>query len=284
MTSAKFGALYREHLLLNASFDEPEDGVAPRPQSYPGSEPLSHVSEGAFLSDLTGSTYALVSGPAAQALCESAFCGRKLAVGECAFEASLLGDAAVTSVPLCIRTGDSEYVLLDPTERGETLVSWLGFLSGIKQDGFEPYKGARVDDASEMLVPLLLVGAEARAVLSDYVKSSSDLPAPGRVSQVRLDSILCVVCGLPLSARGITGYVVFAPKAQASVLWRSFLSFSQVSPAGTALVDKLMQAGLPWATSLAREGRIALAEGDLRSWGLLRAEADFVGARSLLSD
>ncbi len=283
MTTSKFGTLYREHLALGATFEEAEDGVPPRPASYPGSEPASHVGEGAFLSDLTGSTYALVSGTSAQALCGSALCGRKLAVGECAFEPALLGDGAVTSVPLCLRTGDSEYVLLDPTDRGETLVSWVGFLANLRQDGFAPYEGTRVDDASEMLVPLLLVGAQARDVLSDYVKSPVDLPQAGRVAQVRLDSILCVVAGLPLTGTAVAGYVVFVPKAQATVLWRSFLSFSQVSPAGTVLVDELMREGLPWAAPLSAQGRVCLGESDLRSWGLLRDGSDFVGARALLA-
>lgn len=284
MSSATYGTLYREHLLLNASFEEAEDGIPPRPATYPGSMPLSFATEGAFLADLTGCTYALMGGANAQALAESSLCGRKLAVGECAFEPALTGDASVASVALCARTGDSEYVILDPTDRGETLVSWLGFLSKVEQDGYAPYAGTTVEDASRMLVPLLMVGACARDVLSDYVKTPQDLPAPGHVAQVRLDSILCVVAALPLPQAGVTGYVVFVSQPQATILWRSFLSFQEVSPAGTVLVDELMRAGLPWAEPLAADGRVVLGEKNLCRWGLLRPGADFVGARVLLAD
>ena len=131
MSSQTFGPLYREHLLLNAVFEDPEDGNPPRPATYPGSMPLSFVREGAFLVDLTGATYALLHGGPATQLTGAAFCGRTLGVGECAFEPSLTGDASVNAIPLCLRTGDSEYVLLDPTDRGETLLAWLGFLANL---------------------------------------------------------------------------------------------------------------------------------------------------------
>ena len=283
MSQAPLPVLYREHMLLNASFEEAEDGIPPRPATYPGSESLSHVRRGAFLADLTGATYKLLGGTAADSLAQAAFAGRKLAVGECGFECVLTGDASVASVPFVARTGSTEYVVLDPTDRGETLSTWLGFLAKVEQGGYAPYAGTTLEDASQMLVPLLLVGASARRVLSDYVKSASDLPAAGRVAQIRLDAILCVVTALSLPQHDIPCYLVFVPRAQAVTLWRSFLSFQEVSPAGTVLLEQLMDAGLPWAHALLQEGRVTFGEKDLRSWGLARDASDFVGARALLS-
>lgn len=281
MSTVTYGPLYREHLLLNATFEEPEDGIPPRPASYPGSMPVSFASEGAFLVDLTGATYALLTGAPAPQLAQAAFCGRTLAVGECGFEPSLTGDASVNAVPLCLRTGDSEYVILDPTDRGETLVAWLGFLANLEQDGHAPYRGAKVESAQGMLVPLLLAGAKARDVLSDYVKSPSDLPRPGHVAQIKLDSILCVVAAVPLPHAGTDAYVVFVSPAQSTVLWRSFLSFQEVSPAGTVILDQLVRAGLPWGEAASSLGRVEPGERVLRDWGLLREGSDFVGARAL---
>ena len=264
MSSQTFGPLYREHLLLNAVFEDPENGNPPRPATYPGSMPLSFVREGAFLVDLTGATYALLHGAPASQLVGAAFCGRTLGVGECAFEPSLTGDASVNAIPLCLRTGDSEYVLLDPTDRGETLVAWLGFLANLEQDGCAPYAGTEVESAQGMLVPLLLCGAKARDVLADYVKSPSDLPRPGRVTQIKLDSIL-----------------VFVSPAQATILWRSFLSFQEVSPAGTVILDQLVRQGLPWGEAASSLGRVEPGQEVLSGWGLLRPGSDFIGARAL---
>ena len=244
--------------------------------------PLSFVREGAFLVDLTGATYALLHGGSATQLTGAAFCGRTLGVGECAFEPSLTGDGSVNAIPLCLRTGDSEYVLLDPTDRGETLVAWLGFLANLEQDGCAPYAGTEVESAQGMLVPLLLCGAKARDVLADYVKSPSDLPRPGRVAQIKLDSILCVVAAAPLPHAGVDAFLVFVSPAQATILWRSFLSFQEVSPAGTVILDKLVRQGLPWGEAASSLGRVEPGQEALSAWGLLRPDSDFIGARALL--
>ena len=280
MSSQTFGPLYREHLLLNAVFEDPEDGNPPRPATYPGSMPLSFVREGAFLVDLTGATYALLHGAPASQLAGAAFCGRTLGVGECAFEPSLTGDASVNAIPLCLRTGDSEYVLLDPTDRGETLVASLGFLANLEPDGCAPYAGTEVESAQGMLVPLLLCGAKARDVLADYVKSPSDLPRPGRVTQIKLDSILCVVAAAPLPHAGVDAFLVFVSPAQATILWRSFLSFQEVSPAGTVILDQLVRQGLPWGEAASSLGRVEPGQEALSGWGLLRPGSDFIGARA----
>ncbi len=281
MSTQTYGPLYREHLLLNAVFEEPEDGIPPRPATYPGSMPAAFVNEGAFLVDLTGATYALLHGAPAPQLAGAAFCGRNLGVGECGFEPSLTGDASVNAIPLCLRTGDSEYVILDPTDRGETLLAWLGFLANLEQDGRAPYAGAKVESAQGMLVPLLLAGAKARDVLADYVSSPSDLPRPGRVAQIKLDAILCVVAALPLPHAGTDAYVVFVSPAQSTILWRSFLSFQEVSPAGTVILDELVRQGLPWGEAASSLGRVEPGRQTLAGWGLLRDGSDFIGARAL---
>ena len=132
-----------------------------------------------------------------------------------------------------------------------------------------------------MLVPLLLCGAKARDVLADYVKSPSDLPRPGRVTQIKLDSILCVVAAAPLPHAGVDAFLVFVSPAQATILWRSFLSFQEVSPAGTVILDQLVRQGLPWGEAASSLGRVEPGQEALSGWGLLRPGSDFIGARAL---
>lgn len=278
---ARMGALYQEHVYLGATFAPSDEGDVMRVASYP-SEKGSFDPKAAYLSDLTGSTYELISGEASQPLAEAFFCGKKLAVGECAWEASLTAEGALTSVPLVARTGGNEYVLLDPSPRGDVVSAWLGFISSIEQGGYAPYAEAKVEDATGMLTPLLLAGHAARTVLSDYVGHPRDLPAPGCVRNVRLDRIATVMMGLRLpGAPDMPAYVLLVPAAQAATLWRSFLSFSVVEPVGSDALVRQIRSLTPWGDDLFEKDQVKPGAERLGTAGLLRSERDFIGARGL---
>ena len=106
-------------------------------------------------------------------------------------------------------------------------------------------------------------------------------PATARVAQIKLDSILCVVAAAPLPHAGVDAFLVFVSPAQATILWRSFLSFQEVSPAGTVILDQLVRQGLPWGEDASSLGRVEPSQETLSGWGLLRPGSDFIGARAL---
>lgn len=269
------GPLYKEHLALGAAF---ERGVGGRlfPMAYEG-EPS--VAEGTpHLCDLAGSAYLLVCGPTAQEFVEMAFCGRRLAVGECAFEATLMGDGALASVALVARTGAQEYVLLDASERGELLAGWLGFLQGVEQGGQAPFAEVELSQADALLHPLLLWGPGSLDVLCDYVASRDLLPAAGHVADLDLDRIHTVCMGVPGPAEA---HVALVPPDRAATLWRSLLSFTQVVPVGRRSLREALAAAYPWGQLLAMGQRLEPTEQTLRKLGLLRTDGGFVGARAI---
>ncbi len=278
---ARMGVLYGEHALLGADFSASDDGSVIRVVLYP-SEKGGPVDSGrAYLHDLSGSSYVLVSGPHASDLIEAAFCGPKISVGESAWQCALTAEGGLTSVPLVIRTGANEYVLLDPSDRGDVVVAWLGFLSQIEQNGFAPYAGTKVEDATDMLTPLLMAGNAATAVLSDYVSHPRDLPALGQVKNVYLDKISAVASRIAIPGITFPVFVLLVPPAQASILWRSFLSFNEVSPVGCVAVCRAMAEMLPWGGLLSEKDKVLPSAAQLESWGLLRSTRDFVGSRCL---
>ena len=274
------GTLYQEHVLLGATFEPSSEGDVMRVESYP-SETRTYEKGRAYLCDLTGSTYKLVSGAAAQPLVEAVFCGKKLQVGECSWECALTAEGAATSVSLVARTGDNEYVIVDPTPRGDVVSAWIGFIAGIEQNGYSPYAGTTIEDAGGMLTPLLLAGDAARTVLCDYVGHVRDLPAPGEVRSIHLDKISAVVAGVPLPGQSMPCYLVLIPPAKAVTLWRSFLSFNETAPLGSAALVRNVNALLPWGESLGTMDQVKPGTEPLRAWGLLRSTPDFVGSRSL---
>ncbi|QOY59772.1 aminomethyl transferase family protein [Thermophilibacter immobilis] len=284
MTSDKprMGVLYDEHALLHARFSTSEEAGPRRVLSYDAEKGPAHAREGALLADLTGCAYLLAHGPSAPDFARAALAGRRLAVGEADFEAALTGDGSLVSVPLAARCGDEEYVLLDPSPHGDVLDSWLGFLHGVEQDGFTPYANITIEDATDMLVPLLLVGAAARSVLADYVRDPQALPAPGHVTSLQLDRIAALVTRLGAPALDeVACYLALVPVAFARTLWRSLLSFGEVAPAGLQTVCELSRRALPWGELLSSPDRVSPSRRVLASWGLLRDEDDFVGARGL---
>lgn len=277
-TTEEQSPLYAEHVLLGATFDE--DGHLDAPVHY-GSpdEELEAFGSGCALGDLSGMTVVLVSGEGCDALVSAACACDALSVGECSFGAVVTGDGSLASVPLVARTGDAEYLICDISSRGLTLHPWLSFLSDIEQQGFRPFETAKVENVSDALVPLVLWGPEGSAVLGDYVKTLDDLPAAGHVANVHLDKIGCLAIGVP-RVEG-TCYLLLVPPAAARVLWRSFLSFVTVSPAGTHALTRQLCEALPWAEQLRSAEKLEPTLRDLLVWEVARKDGGFVGARAL---
>lgn len=282
MSAQRAGILHEEHLLLGARLVESALGGL-EVASYAGEKDLPSALKGAALADLTGSAYLLASGAGAAELARAALSGRALGVGDAAFEGCLAGDGGLVSVPLAMRTGDAEHVLLDPSARGPVLAGWLGFLAGLEGRGGRAFEGVELEDASELLVALLLAGAEAERVLSDYV-SAEPLPPAGAVAPVHLDAIGALVARLPEpggSPAQAPAFLVLVPPASARLLWRSLLSFNEVSPVGHEALRELARTSAPWGELLAQDGPCRVGREDLARWGLVRDGGDFVGARAL---
>lgn len=278
------GALYVEHVALRAGFARSEENGIIYPESYDGETELDEALAGAVVADLTGSTYRLVSGTNPQTLCEEAFCAKKLDVGECAFEPALTGKGSITSVPLLARSGAHEYVVLDCTSRGAVAAGWITFLAGIEQDGVKPFECTTVEDASAMLIPLLVAGHRADELVSDYLgRNRGKLPRRGTLTTEMLDNrIPAIVMALPMGEKGqLEAYVLLVQPMHAQVVWRSMLSFSWATPVGMNAVRRLLSEQLPWVGRLESSDVVEFSEEELRGWGLLRDGSDFVGYRGV---
>lgn len=274
------GILYQEHLLLGAQFGEGRLPSLCLPQRYgDGAGEAGAFHDGAALADLSGTRSLLISGTPAQAFCEAAFAGRRLAVGECRFEPALGGDGTLMSVPLLARTGDAEYVLWDASERFELLSGWLEFLAGVSQGGYAPYAGLEREDVTGRLVPLALWGPGASHVLEDYLASGVSLPPEGHVRDVTLDRIPAIAA-LPPTKDG-TCHLVLVPPAQARTLWRSFLSFDEVTPVGAEALVRQAEQELPWLGWVEDTDKVVPTARELEGFGLTRSGGGFVGARAL---
>ena len=271
--------LYNEHLLLGAQYFESEPLLAAPPSYGNQKDELDAFEEGCALSDLCGMTMLLITGENSYGFCSASLANSSLAVGQSEFTAVLSGDGSLCATPLASRTGDNEHLLCDPTERGLGLEPWLSFLASIEQKGFRPFEGVKVEDVSTSLLPLLLWGPKAQAVLGDYVSSLDKLPKPGHVASVMLDRIQCIVCAP--DCHGETCYLLLVPPQAARVLWRSFLSFPVVQPAGLQSLVTHAESVLPWLDDALSPDRIEPTLSLLSSWKLARKEGGFVGARAL---
>lgn len=272
--------LRQEHELLGGLIQE--EGALLGPVRYADEDvELAAFDVGAALVDLTGMGMWLVSGAPAQAFCEAACAGPRLSVGTCTLGACLLGDGSVASVPLLVRTGASEYLILDASPRMDVLFSWLGFVAHIERDGVRPYDGLAMSDETASLVPLALAGPTAPTVLSDYVPGDvhQRLPLAGEVANLDLDGrITTIVCALDLPQ---PAYLVLVPPIYARAIWRSLLSFGSVMPVGHAALRTWMARGTAVLSQLPVPDRLTIGEGELRASGMVREGMDFIGARGL---
>lgn len=276
-SSAGLPQLYGEHLVLGATFGE--DAVV---ASY-AHEASGDVLESyqATLCDLTHMQVLYFAGPDAPSFAHAAFAQTPLAVGSCGFGAVLTGDGNVASVPLLARTGNQEYVALDPSRRADVLSAWLSFLSNVSSDGYAPYANMQTQDATATHVVLLLEGPAAPRVLEDYL-GDQHLPKTGRVASVLLDRIPCIVLNTGNGDR--PAFILMVPPHAAVALWRSFLSFTEVTPIGTDAFTRMTTQRHPWYNKLNEaNGSLSLPAKDLMQWGLVRNTDDYVGARALRS-
>lgn len=271
------GALHGEHVLLGASFSGSEHADVARVSSYALE---SAQGSDTILADLTGAAYLLVSGSDAPRFCSAVFAGKVLSVGETALEAVLNGTGELISTPLLTRTGDDEYVVIDASPRQDALVAWVRFLAQTSSGGQAAFPDLAIEDATTMLVPLLLCGPAATAVLGDYLREGAALPSAGEVAQLRLDSIVTVVAHVA-AAFAPPAYLVLVPVGAARVLWRSLLSFTEVAPVGHDRIVADLRGSFPWFGGELEGGPAQLGRSGLEQWGVVRAGSDFVGARAL---
>ncbi len=275
--SLGLNALYGEHLLLGASFEEAS--VVTRYHGEPEPEELEGaMSDGVVLCDLSAVQLLLFHGPMAAAFAEVAFAGRKLRVGECAFEAVLTGDGSLASIPLLARTGEAEYVCGDFSARADVLAGWLSFLKSIEQGGSRPFAALEAEEVSGTHVALALWGRKAAMVLADYL-GNAPVPRKGSVSSCMLDRLPCIVACPELGPE--PAYVILVPPVHAVALWRSLLSFGEVAPIGREGFRRLVRARLPWARHLQVTNAIRVGRGELMDGGIARHGNTFVGARGL---
>ncbi len=269
------GALYAEHALLGARFDE--DGTV---ADYACERDGQSGPEGdvAYLADISHLTTLLFSGEGSSDFAHAGFGGRELATGECAFEAVLTGDGSVASVPLLARTGEREYVSFDLSARSEVLVGWLSFLKSVSKDGYAPYATVQTEEATGTHAVLALWGNAATATLADYTSAVS-LPREGEIASCTLDKLPCIIARPPIP--GVTCYMILLSPRMAVVLWRSLLSFAEVNPVGMRGLQESLRARLGWYAALDGTQQVRMGRQELLRARLIRRTPDYVGARGL---
>lgn len=239
-----------EHVLLGAEFTTCEDealGVS----SYLDEKPVEETLASVGLADLTGTCYLVVEGSDAPRFIASCFDGLALAQGEARFVPCVGGAEALISVALVARTGPAGHLIVDISERAEALECWLAHVASCQtEQGEDHFTDLHIQDASSMLVPLLLIGANVHTIVNDYLHEGSDLPPAGHLGPLKLDAIDVLALHLPEIASSVEGVLLCVPPARARVLWRSFLSFSEVMPLGHRTLHHLVTSYPAWGHAL----------------------------------
>ena len=276
MSEQKRSILHTELEYLGAQFSTSTEGFN-LAQSFYGEKPLEEALKDCALVDLSGISYTLVSGAVAQNFVEAVFAGKQLEVGETSFECALTGDGSLSSIALLARSGQNEYVVLDASERSLVLEEWLSIIASVEQNDVAPYAKVSLEDATPLLTPLLLAGKKAKKVLMDYLDEQR-LPEDSKMCNLMLDQTIPALVA-NISTKKVPAYLVMVPPVHTVILFRSLLSFEMVHPLGHKQLIEGIKSYLPWFSELAANTKVVLAKDKLEGWGLLRASADFIGAR-----
>ena len=276
MSEQKRSILHTELEYLGAQFSTSTEGFN-LAQSFYGEKPLEEALKDCALIDLSGIGYTLVSGTSAQNFVEAVFAGKQLEVGETSFECALTGDGSLSSIGLLARSGQNEYVVLDASERSLVLDEWLSIIASVEQNGVAPYAEVSLEDATPLLIPLLLAGKKTKKVLMDYL-GEQKLPEDSKLCNLMLDQTIPALVA-NVSTKKVPAYLVMVPPVHTVILFRSLLSFETVHPLGYKQLIEGLKTYLPWFSELASNTKVVVAKDKLEGWGLLRASDDFIGAR-----
>ncbi|MBF0907197.1 MAG: aminomethyl transferase family protein [Atopobium sp.] len=276
MSEQKRSILHTELEYLGAQFSTSTEGFY-LAQSFYGEKPLEEALKDCALVDLSGISYTLVSGTVAQNFIEAVFAGKQLEVGETSFECALTGDGSLSSIGLLARSGQNEYVVLDASERSLVLDEWLSIIASVEQNGVAPYAEVSLEDATPLLIPLLLAGKKTKKVLMDYL-GEQKLPEDSKLCNLMLDQTIPALVA-NVSTKKVPAYLVMVPPVHTVILFRSLLSFETVHPLGYKQLIEGLKTYLPWFSELASNTKVVVAKDKLEGWGLLRASDDFIGAR-----
>ena len=271
--------LHTELEYLGAQFTPSTEGFM-FAESFFVEKPFEAAIQDCALVDLSGVNYTLINGNTAQDFIEAVFAGKKLEVGEAAFECALTGDGSLASIGLLARSGQNEYVVLDASERSLILREWLSVIASVEQNGIAPYAEVTLADATHLLTPLLLAGKKAKKVLMDYL-GEQKLPQESELCNLLLDqSIPALIANV--STKKIPAYLVMVQPVHTVILFRSLLSFETVHPIGHKQLLEALKMYLPWFSELLGHTKVVMAKDKLEGWGLLRASGDFIGSRGEL--
>lgn len=276
-TSSKATPLTQEHGYLGAELEPDPNGVLT--PSYYGDatgEPEAFA-EGCALADITGTVGSVIEGADAGAFVSMAFAGPVPGPGQLVESVALRGDGTVVS-PVLVACLGPYYGFWAPAETSEQLTDWLEGVAAIEQAGQKAFADVTISHAAAT-VTLLLAGPGSEKVLADYLAPGASLPPAGFIANLALDKIP-VVCGrTPVNGR--TWTLLWVPEARARVLWRSFLSFEQVTPVGTSAVWGQIEAAAPGIGDVLDEPDAQILPAGCGLAGLLRPAGGFIGARAL---
>lgn len=272
-------ALFDEHQLLGANLSPDERGVLQVDWYGDGVDEPQAFEKGCALADLTNLVGSILSGPQARAFTAMAFCGPVPEPGRIDLSLALAGDGTIVAPVLLAGLGPESFALWCPSECADGLGQWLGALLAIEGDDGVLFPEVTLEEESPFQLTLLLAGPDAASVLGDYLGEGVTLPAPGHMTDIKLDAIPAVVAHLDLGAG--TAYLVWVDSSQGRILWRSFLSFEQVVPVGTSAVWGRLAMAAPGIMDFLDEPMAHHSPVDLDLLDLVRDGDDFIGARGL---
>lgn len=267
-----------EHEFLSATFNA--DKNKQQVEVYKGVEvEVQSTLDSCGLCDMSFAKKLLISGEGTTNFIHTAFSAKPMLIGQAGFTCLFSGDGHLIADPLLVRTGTQEYLVIDTDDRFDAMFTWLNWLVNIENEDVKVFEGVSIEDVTSAMTPLLLAGMKSRAILEDYLSDKDILQIPGTCTSCNLDQIPSVSVRLPMEDEG---YILMVPSQFSRVIWRSLLSFKEVEPIGRlAQKDLFENHWFKWMGIKDFEDDDKLPTKMLVEAGIIRSEADFVGARGL---
>ncbi|MDO5045001.1 MAG: hypothetical protein Q4E22_06890 [Coriobacteriia bacterium] len=274
-------ALYAEEEILGAEFFI--DGDIELPSHYQKRiSSQTDLNAIAFVSDWSSLSIMTFSGEDAELFLNTMTTAavKELKDGQMAKGLVLNPEGEILDLVIISKVQTHQYFMLSAAWNKDELQVWLKAHATLENDQGKAFKDLYIDDVTGSFTLLLVGGGKSDELLADYLAEGSALPNNFNFTSLLLDKISTMVFNVE-EIFGQKAYLLLVSHQEASLLFRSFMSFTYVEVFG--ILDLYVCAQMQ-SKEIGKIYKAQYAHAKDKAYeSFIRDKKDFIGANSLAS-
>lgn len=266
--------LYHEEELLGAHFFL--DGVMEIAQSYPGAEiNLNTIYDEAFLIDVSSLNIMTISGSRASLFLKTLSTADIDALTPNQISPALFLNSESQIIDICyvLKNDANSFMLIGAQENSQELFEWLQAYIKLEKDGLLAFEGVDLSVLTGEISALAIGGSQSRSIVIDYTGSQT-LPDTKKFKSLLFDKIPVITINISDLFK-TESYLLLLQNSQVVNLFRSFMSFQDISVLGISDGNELISRAHPELLQIYAADYQTAHDSSYKNY--MRKTKDFIG-------